>query len=86
MKLKNKFSEYTKDEFLSLITEICDANGGDEYQDPLMEHLIKITGYPTVSDVIYYPNEGEDDSPEGILHTIVEWRKSQGLPLFKDSK
>ncbi|HHU6578811.1 TPA: bacteriocin immunity protein [Klebsiella pneumoniae] len=27
----------------------------------------------------------EDDSPEGALNEIVKWRKSQGLPLFKDS-
>lgn len=86
MNMKNNFSEYTKDEFISLISEICDAIGDDDYQDSLLEHLIKITEYPSVSDVIYYPADGADDSPEGIVNSIVEWRKSQGLPLFKDSE
>lgn len=86
MNMKNNFSEYTKDEFINLISEICDANGDDEYQDSLLEHLIKITEYPSVSDVIYYPADGDDDSPEGIVNSVVEWRKSHNLPLFKDSK
>ncbi|EBP0140962.1 bacteriocin immunity protein, partial [Salmonella enterica] len=25
------------------------------------------------------------DSPEGALNEVIKWRKSQGLPLFKDS-
>ncbi|MGX9586054.1 bacteriocin immunity protein, partial [Escherichia coli] len=27
-----------------------------------------------------------DDEPENILKIVKEWRRSQGLPLFKDSK
>ncbi|EMN0241962.1 TPA: bacteriocin immunity protein [Klebsiella pneumoniae] len=34
---------------------------------------------------MYYPDTPEDDSPEGALNEIVKWRKSQGLPFFKDS-
>ncbi|HCN2957397.1 TPA: bacteriocin immunity protein, partial [Escherichia coli] len=26
------------------------------------------------------------DEPENILKIVKEWRRSQGLPLFKDSK
>ncbi|MBB7426097.1 bacteriocin immunity protein, partial [Escherichia coli] len=26
------------------------------------------------------------DKPENILKIVKEWRRSQGLPLFKDSK
>ncbi|MDY4379302.1 bacteriocin immunity protein [Pectobacterium brasiliense] len=85
MKMKNNFSEYTKKEFINLISEICDANGDDEHQDFLLEHLIKITEYASVSDVIYYPSDGDDDSPEGISNAIIKWRRSRNLPLFKDS-
>ncbi|EFC8849468.1 TPA: bacteriocin immunity protein, partial [Escherichia coli] len=27
-----------------------------------------------------------DDEPENILKIVKEWRRSQGLPLFKDSE
>ncbi|HCE0910258.1 TPA: bacteriocin immunity protein, partial [Escherichia coli] len=32
------------------------------------------------------PNSQEDGEPENILKIVKEWRRSQGLPLFKDSK
>ncbi|MCN3371132.1 bacteriocin immunity protein, partial [Escherichia coli] len=28
----------------------------------------------------------EDGEPENILKIVKEWRRSQGVPLFKDSK
>ncbi|ECI2309940.1 bacteriocin immunity protein, partial [Salmonella enterica subsp. enterica serovar Infantis] len=42
-------------------------------------------GTGEVSDFIYYPDTPENDSPEGALNEVIKWRKSQGLPLFKDS-
>ncbi|UAY94318.1 bacteriocin immunity protein [Pectobacterium polaris] len=54
---------------MNLISEICDANGDDEYQDSLFDNLTKITEYPSVSDVIYYPADGDDDSPLLWLHS-----------------
>ena len=35
---------------------------------------------------IFYPNSPEDGKPENILKIVKEWRRSQGLPLFKDSE
>ncbi|HBL7831788.1 TPA: bacteriocin immunity protein [Escherichia coli] len=35
---------------------------------------------------IYYPAKKGDDEPENILKIVKEWRRSQGLPLFKDSE
>ncbi|MDO6184335.1 bacteriocin immunity protein, partial [Escherichia coli] len=37
-------------------------------------------------DLIFYPNSQADGEPENILKIVKEWRRSQGLPLFKDSK
>ncbi|EFA9626247.1 hypothetical protein E2E04_25170 [Escherichia coli] len=31
-------------------------------------------------------NPEQDGEPENILKIVKEWRRSQGLPLFKDSK
>ncbi|HAH0971251.1 TPA: bacteriocin immunity protein, partial [Escherichia coli] len=32
------------------------------------------------------PNSPEDGKPENILKIVKEWRRSQGLSLFKDSE
>ena len=36
--------------------------------------------------LLYTSNSQEDGEPENILKIVKEWRRSQGLPLFKDSK
>ncbi|EJK7443039.1 bacteriocin immunity protein, partial [Escherichia coli] len=54
--------------------------------DTLVDHFIKITEHPKKGDLIFYPNSQEDGEPENILKIVKEWRRSQGLPLFKDSK
>ncbi len=83
--LNGSISEDTENEFLILIREICAAVGTEEYQDELLEHFITVTGNAAASDWIYYPKDGEDDSPEGILKTVNAWRASQGLPGFKNA-
>ncbi|ECZ4636251.1 bacteriocin immunity protein, partial [Salmonella enterica] len=35
---------------------------------------------------IFYPESVEAREPENILKIVREWRRSQGLPLFKDSE
>ncbi len=82
--LKSSLSEYTESEFLELIKEICSAAGTEDYQDELLENFIEVTGNPAASDWIYYPESGEDDSPEGILETVKVWRVSKGLAGFKE--
>ncbi|MGF6151558.1 bacteriocin immunity protein [Pseudomonas fluorescens] len=80
---KSSLSEYTEGEFLELIKEICSAVGTEAYQDELLERFIEATGYAAASDWIYYPENGEDDSPRGVLNAVKEWRAAQGLPGFK---
>jgi hypothetical protein len=82
--LKNSLSEYSESEFLELIKEICSAAGNEDYQDELLENFIEVTGNPAASDWIYYPEDGEDDSPNGILQTVKVWRAAQGLRGFKE--
>lgn len=81
------FNEYTESEFLELLKDICYINGlSEDEHSSCVIHFDKISQHPDGSDLIYYPEDGADDTPEGILKTVKEWRKSQGLPLFKDSK
>ncbi|TOO00601.1 bacteriocin immunity protein, partial [Vibrio parahaemolyticus] len=39
--------------------------------------------HPDGSDLIYYPENSEDGTPENIVRIVKEWRLSQGLPCFK---
>ncbi len=92
---KEKLEDYTEEEFLNFLgglrSSMKDGKPlkGKElemYWDSLVDHFIEITQHPLMSDLIYYPAKKGDDEPENILKIVKEWRRSQGLPLFKDSK
>jgi hypothetical protein len=84
MELKNSISEYSESEFLKLLQTICDAEAEtEEEHSTLIDQFEKITEHPSGSDLIYFPEDGEDDSPEGILKTVKEWRAKNGKPGFK---
>ncbi|MFQ9949402.1 MAG: bacteriocin immunity protein [Escherichia coli] len=90
--LKYKIYFYTEGEFLKL-EEIVNATSKDK---SLKGKIRKISRYWWIislkflnilkGDLIFYPNSQEDGEPENILKIVKEWRRSQGLPLFKDSK
>ncbi|WP_215475568.1 bacteriocin immunity protein [Escherichia coli] len=92
---KEKLEDYTEEEFLNFLGGLRSSMKDgkplkgeelDKYWDDLEEHLTRITQHPLMSDLIYYPAKKGDDKPENILKIVKEWRRSQGLPLFKDSK
>jgi hypothetical protein len=49
----------------------------------LLLHFEKISEHPAGSDLIYYPESGADNSPEGVTRIVKDWRAAQGLPGFK---
>ena len=92
---KEKLQDYTEDEFLNFLgglrSSMKDGKSlkGKElemYWDSLVDHFIEITQHPSGSDLIFDPKSQGDDKPENILKIVKEWRRSQGLPLFKNSK
>lgn len=92
--VKEKLENYTESEFKKLLDEFYSNHRsspslkGDEleiYLNNLLDILTVLVGIGEVSDFIYYPDTPENDSPEGALNEIIKWRKSQSLPLFKDS-
>ncbi|ECF5952868.1 bacteriocin immunity protein [Salmonella enterica subsp. salamae] len=92
---KENVADYTEKEFIELLEEIVNATSKDKslkgkklekYLDTLVDHFIKITGHPKKGDLIFYPNPPEDGEPEKIIKIVKEWRRSQGLPLFKYSE
>jgi hypothetical protein len=87
--LKDKIEDYTESEFLAFL-EAMTANPknlkGREFGkqvEKFVEHFKIITEHPDGSDVIFYPKEGQEDSSEGILKEIKEWRAANGKPGFK---
>jgi len=79
-------SDYTEAEFLGFVEKICRAEGAtQEEDDKLVDEFERLTEHPDGSDLIYYPRDDREDSPEGIVKEVKEWRAKNGKPGFKDS-
>ena len=77
-------SEYTENDFLELVRFICDAGGETEEDDGRnVLEFERLTEHPDGSDLIFYPREDREDSPEGIVQEVKEWRAANGKPGFK---
>ncbi|KPW84595.1 bacteriocin immunity protein [Pseudomonas syringae pv. coryli] len=85
MELKNALSDYTESEFRQIIQTIKNCDGEEAFQDDLIAHLNLIALEAGGSDLVFYPEEGADNSAEGITQTIKEWSAANGLPDFKDA-
>ena len=89
MIFKERLEDYTEVEFLSFLEEFSNQTSGlkgqalEDYRDRLLDHFELITEHPGRSDVIFYPKEGQEDSPEGILKEVKEWRALNNKPGFK---
>ncbi|MRE92262.1 bacteriocin immunity protein [Enterobacter bugandensis] len=79
-------SDYTESEFLDFVRKIFDVSTTSESED--IKNILefkRITEHPDGSDLIFYPREDRDDSPEGIVQEVKQWRKANGKPGFKES-
>ncbi|WP_065259883.1 bacteriocin immunity protein [Pseudomonas bananamidigenes] len=78
-------SDYTEKEFLDLVVEICESGARTEEEDvKLIFEFERLTEHPDGSDLIYYPRNDREDSPEGIVKEVKEWRAANGKPGFKN--
>jgi len=79
-----KFEDYTEGEFLTFVKNICTADypTEKEHNNAIWE-FATITEYPEGWNVIYKPKAGADNSPEGVVETIKEWRAANGKSGFK---
>lgn len=80
-------SDYTHTEFVGLINQIRAANRGgtDAALGELLELFRQVAGHPDGTDLIFYPEPGADNSPEGVTQTVKAWRIAHGLPGFKST-
>jgi hypothetical protein len=89
MELKHKLEEYTEAEFMTFLEEFFEDNdnlSGDEFEKQAIKfvrHFETITEHPRQSAVIFYPEEGQEDSAEGVLKEVKKWRAQSGKPGFK---
>ncbi|MFJ2715356.1 bacteriocin immunity protein [Pseudomonas sp. NPDC087346] len=84
MKLKEKLEEYTEREYLEIIDRLFQGRFPSEKQhDDLVEHIVITSEHPNGTGVLYYPEEGFEDSPVGVLEAIKIWRTANGKSGFK---
>ncbi len=83
MQLKDKFEEYSEAEFVALVKDIFDVHGSESYQDSLLEKFSRVTGYPSGTDLIFYPEGDNPVTPESVVTEIKQWRASVGKTLFR---
>ncbi|EKP5434751.1 bacteriocin immunity protein [Salmonella enterica] len=82
---KKTISDYTEAEFLEFVRKICRAEGETEADDDkLVDEFERLTEHPYKNGLIYYPLDGQEDSPEGIVAEVKKWRADNGKPGFKN--
>ncbi|MHC6224124.1 bacteriocin immunity protein [Pseudomonas sp. X10] len=81
---KRNLADYTCAEFESIVEELLQAAGTSAWQDRLLEHFIELVEHPNGSDLIYYPESEQQGCAKQVIAHIMAWRKTKGLPLFKD--
>ncbi|BEM57558.1 colicin immunity protein E2 [Serratia marcescens] len=81
---KKTISDYTEAEFLNFVKKIFDVQNTTEEEDirNILEFK-RLCEHPSGSDLIYYPDENREDSPEGVVKEVKEWRAKNGKPGFK---
>lgn len=88
MNFKDRLEDYTEVEFLTFLRGFFENDSGlsgdaySEYSSKRMRHFEKITEHPRKRLVLTRPI-GREDSPEGALAEIKEWRLANGKPGFK---
>ena len=82
---KQSLTDFTRTEFFSFVSAISnDEAKSEDIGDAWLELFIEIVPHPAKSDLIYWPADGADDSPEGIVAEIERYCRENDLPCFKD--
>ncbi|MDF7681081.1 bacteriocin immunity protein [Enterobacteriaceae bacterium ESL0689] len=80
-----QISDYTEKEFLDFVRKLFDVSNTTEAED--IKNILefkRLTEHPDGSDLIYYPSEDREDTPEGVVQEVKEWRQANGKPGFKE--
>lgn len=89
MNMKPRYEDYTEAEFLAFVTLMyendspLEGRAYEAWKTKLIRHFEAITEHPDGLDVICFPPPGSEDSPEGVVNRVKEWRIANGKPGFK---
>ncbi|WP_053084956.1 bacteriocin immunity protein, partial [Yersinia similis] len=71
--------DYTESEFLELVKKLFNVEKTTEEED--INNLIefkRLCEHPAGSDLIFYPDDNREDSPEGVVKEVKKWRAENG--------
>lgn len=84
MAYKNRYEDYTEPEFKTLIIRLFKGDySSEEELEEIVENIVNISEHPSGSNILYFPEERVEDSPDGVLNAIKQWRAANGKPGFK---
>nr|WP_318381218.1 bacteriocin immunity protein [uncultured Enterobacter sp.] len=81
---KRKFSDFTEAEFVAWVFKIKKADFKTEAEhDEAIYQFGELTEHPERWDLIFHPAPDADNSAQGIVNTVKEWRAANGKSGFK---
>jgi hypothetical protein len=76
--MENTMKKITdRNELISLVQRIIEAEGTEEEQDEMLLLLKTSVPDPNVSDLIYYPSDGQDLSAEEVVDRALAYKPIQ---------
>ncbi|WP_207389333.1 bacteriocin immunity protein [Marinobacter halodurans] len=84
MKLeKDCINDYSEQEFLKILKEFWEGDISEVEEDEFVQSFNEIIEHPEKSDLIFYPPDNRDDSPEGVINELKRWYREQGKACFR---
>lgn len=79
-----KLEDFTEREFSDFINKIRKVDFPSERaHSEAVGEFARLTEHPSGWDLIYHPEQGADNTTQGIIGTIKKWRAVNGKPGFK---
>ncbi|CNL05395.1 bacteriocin immunity protein [Yersinia vastinensis] len=82
---KKTIPDYTESEFLAFVRTFFNVESSSEEED--IKNLLefkRLCEHPSGSDLLYYPDDNREDSPEGVVDEIKKWLAENCKPGFKE--
>ncbi len=82
-------ADYTESEFLEFVRYIYNASQevypSESAHSNAVREFVRLAEHPDGNGLIYYPSDEREDSPEGVVKEVKEWRAAHGKPGFKSA-
>ncbi|TBW45316.1 bacteriocin immunity protein [Marinobacter halodurans] len=80
---KDCINDYSEQEFLKILKEFWEGDISEVEEDEFVQSFNEIIEHPEKSDLIFYPPDNRDDSPEGVINELKRWYREQGKACFR---